>query len=184
MTNLRFQYLFGGIIFGGIAVAVYFFAIKSHFDNGLESIDWIGMIFKIIFVILFGGVSILMLYGFVHNAISDIQNSKIKQYGRNGTGTYLRRSLCGSTKKDSDTYKGQDPHFDIHLSFKNDYGKIIETKTSGTVYSRYAAEALAIKGTFPVKYLNDKVIIIADNQDLLRIFYESKTKKATEKINR
>jgi len=155
MTNFRFSFLFLAIIFGGIAVALYIFGESSW---SLWS-----------FIIISGGVGVLSFWKFVANIVSDIKNSKIKQFGRNGTGVYLEHKEA--------TKVNEIPYYDIYFSFKNDYGQIIETKTSGSVYRKYQAEAFSLMKTFQIRYLDNNAIITVDKQTLLEIFYENKVKK-------
>lgn len=163
MTNFRLTYLLFGIVFSGAATAVYFFAIDP------ESISW-GLL---IFTFLFGGVGVVFLIAFIHSIIAGVKNNKIEQFGRNGTGTYLKHKEVLSSN--------EVPYHRIYFSFKNDSGKIVETKTRGGGYRRYEAEAFAIMQTFPIRYLGDKAIIRTDKQTLLEVFYDSRIKELKEK---
>ena len=157
MKNFRLTYLLFSVAFSGAAAATYI--------SGMCHKSWILLVVMIIFSL--GGVGYLT--AFVLNSISKIKNSKIERFGRNGTGIYLKHKEVVAVN--------EVPYYKIYFSFKNDSGKEIETKTRGTVYRRYEAEALALIQTFPIRYIDDNAIIKAEKYTLLEIFYENKMKK-------
>ena len=175
MKNFRYMYLLFGVGFLGFAIILFFTLIDTNvISNFIEDgpsksaeskYQWIMQLFDLayflalfaILVVAAGGIYFLIL--FVRSFITDIRNNKIKQFGRNGTGTYLKhkevlKEIVGDNKI---------PYYEIHFSFKNDSEKIIETKTSGDVFSMCEAEALAVMKIFPIRYMDDNAVIMTDD---------------------
>ena len=175
MRSFRYTYLIFGVVFLGSAIVlsftlINFDAISNFLENGAtksseSKYQWMMFIFDLanfwalFLVLMVAGVEIYILIVFVRNYISDIRNHRIKQFGRNGTGTYLKhkevlKEIAGNKKVS---------YYEIHFSFKNDSEKIIETKTSGGVFSMYEVEALTVMKTFPIRYMGDNAVIMTDN---------------------
>jgi CMP-N-acetylneuraminic acid synthetase len=73
------------------------------------------------------------------------------------------------------------PFYSIYITFKNDYGKIVETKTDCS-YRRHEAEALAAMQSFPIKYMDNQAIIMVDKDVLLQTYHQNFEEKVMEKI--
>ena len=169
MKKIRYTYLLLGIGFLGFAGVLFFSliadAVSDFRENGMtKTVDGEGqaimtmfdLSFLYVYFLIFGIpvlIGIYLLIEFVRNSILDRRNNRIKHFGRNATGTYLKHE---ENKKIKDSYE-------IYFSFKNGAGKIIETKTNGAVFSLRKAEALAAMKTFSVRYMDDNAVIMADN---------------------
>ena len=123
-------------------------------DQAAESENWLW-----IFVLVFGAVGAGMSIAFVSSVRTSLRNSRIKQYGRDGTGKYLEHSE-GMKVNNVPLYR-------IHFVFEDYDGRNIEAK-SGSSYRRHEAEALAAMKSFPIKYMGEKAIIMLDKNALLQ----------------
>jgi hypothetical protein len=144
-----------GVVFGKEIQVMYKGAnavVKGYVAESETGFMWI-------FVLVFGGVGAGMLIAFAYSIAADARNSKIKQYGRDGTGKYLNHT--------SNVTYNNVPYFRIHFSFEDYDGRIIEVKT-GSSYSQHEAEAIAAMQSFPIKYMGDKAVIMLDKQTLLQ----------------
>lgn len=120
-----------------------------------ESVSWDWWII----IIFFGGGGIGVLITFVLVFTANVKHSNTEQLGKDGIGVYLEHSLKYSTGgKHSKT-----PYFSICFAFKNDAGKIIETKTKGKAYNKQKAEEIAALKVFPIKYIGDNAVIMEES---------------------
>jgi hypothetical protein len=162
MKGIRFSYLFIGVVCLGIAIGIFFLAIIPGFATML----WL-------IVLIFGFVGVGSLYAFALNIVTVIKTSRITQFGANGTGIYLDHKK--KVKENNVSF------YSIRFTFKNDYGKYVETKTECS-YRRYEAEALAAMKSFPVKYLDEQAVIMVDKDVLLQTYHQNFEEKVVKKI--
>ncbi len=173
MKSFRYRYLLSGILLWGVAIfcmSINFDAVSDLIENGLTKtseskyqgvmlIFDFGYLMPLYIGLMFAVGGTICLKVFVRDSIFIRRNNRIKQFGRDGIGTYLKhKEIIKVGEKDNET-----PYYEIHFSFENDSGKIIETKTSGSVFSICKAEALALMKTFPIRYMGDNAVIITDN---------------------
>ena len=102
--------------------------------------------------VIFGTIGII----FFILAISTIVYYIILLYGTLGTGMYQKYETSRLNT-----------NYNVYFTFKNKYGKTIESKT-GLIYKEYEAEALKEMNIFPIKFISNKAVIAVDKSEFLQ----------------
>jgi len=133
---------------GGIVKVIYSGskAVVKGFVPKYETWLWI-------FPVVFGGIAAVFLAIFVLSYVWKANDSSIKKFGNQATGTYLEQEKF---------LANPDPNlFSISYSFINDNGETVEVKTR-FVYSESEAKKLADMKSFPIIYKGKKAIIMIE----------------------
>jgi hypothetical protein len=125
-----------------------------------DSEDWFWIV-PVVMGLIGIGIFLVCLFAFM-NAMT---LSKIKKHGTDGTGIYL--------KHETTTLKDGRKAYNIYFTFENRDGKYVEVKT-GYEYEEYEGEALKEMQKFPIKYEDEKAIIVVDKSEFMR-FKATKT---------
>lgn len=132
-----------GVGFFGVSLAMLF----SFFG------DIIGGEYIFLYpILLLGVIGVLLLIGAVKTLLKMRGERYILENGLDGTGKFLRmeeKLVVGG---------GAAGNYRIVFSFEN-MGKTFEM-TSAANFSKSEAEALAAKGAFPIRYLDNKAVIV------------------------
>ena len=102
-----------------------------------------------VFPIIFGAIAAAFLIVLAVSLVWTAHDSIIKTFGATATGTYLeQKKLIPDLNS-------------ITCTFKKENGEVINIKTN-FMYTDSVSEDMAKKGSFPIKYLGKKAVIIID----------------------
>jgi hypothetical protein len=108
------------------------------------------------FPIFFGAIGAAFWLALAWGIVKTTGEFIIKQTGTEGTGIYVRHEQ--RAVDDAVTCN-------IYYTFENRLRETVEAKT-GFIYRDFEAEVFAKMGTFPVKYIGNKAIIMVDKKVL------------------
>lgn len=140
-------FLIMGLFFTGIYIVVQTGLIIYADDPEMLS--------SVSTVFLVGGIATFI--GFIVCVFMLRATNTIKRDGTDAVGTYIKHY--------SNSGANGIRYYKIVYSYVNMRGETIEVK-SPSEYRRWQAENIGFMGTFPIKYLDDKAVIMLDRKQI------------------